>query len=180
MTRKTWLRCVALLAAAFPREPMTREQIGLYEMVLAEYPDESVTQAVLHHIALSRFFPRVAEIREQLATDAHADSVDEAWGQVMREIRRVGWMGPAVWDDERTAQTVANLGWTGAGWRDLCATEIDQLDVKRAQFRQFYGAAHKRRQQESAERDISQALASRSLADGLMVIGNGGLRRGEK
>lgn len=170
MTHKEWLACVALLAAAYPKEPMTKAQILLYEELLRDYPAEAVRHAVLRHIADSPWFPRVSELRARLADAADGEEDGEhAWGVVQDAVRRVGAYGQPTWSDPVIAETMAALGWVGAGWVDFCRSE--HVEADRAHFVQWYRQTRRRRKLRRDEADTVTALASMGVD--LRAIGQG-------
>jgi hypothetical protein len=93
----------------------------------------------------SRFFPKPVDLRELVEGNVE-DQAAVAWQHVLREIRRVGWMGTPTWPDEATKR--AALGLFGGGWRALCENLPSGRDETapallgfRKQFVASYGAA---------------------------------------
>ena len=136
MTRQDSVELFALLAAAYPREPMTEAQIALYEAYLASYPFPTVRTAVLRHIAQSPWFPRVSDVLALIAEEDTVD-VDRAWAEVQRQIRTVGIYGRPEWSHPAIASAVKALG-----WGTLCRSTNPEAD--RAHFFRFFDVAQRR------------------------------------
>lgn len=139
MTRQDSLELFALLAAAYPREPMSEAQVALYEAFLAPYPREAVQAAALQHIAESPWFPRVSDLLARLTAGDQMDA-DEAWAEVQRQIRAVGLYGRPHWSHRAIAMAVAALGW------DTVCTSTNP-ETTRAHFLRFFAAAEARLRQ---------------------------------
>jgi len=136
--RQDNLELFALLAAAYPKEPMTEAQIALYEAFLMDYPGPVVRAAVLRHIAQSPWFPRISELLALIHEGDQLDA-DAAWAEVQRQIRTVGYYGQPTWSHPAIAAAVDALGWD-----TLCRSTNPEAD--RAHFLRFYALAQKREQ----------------------------------
>jgi Loader and inhibitor of phage G40P len=85
MTRGEAMQLVAILKAAFPRQPIEPETVKTYAAFLADLEVETATEAMKRLVASSRFFPTIAEIREEIAEQACGlPSELEAWELVAR------------------------------------------------------------------------------------------------
>lgn len=138
--------------------------VDLWCEVLRPYPAPAVRAAVLAHIARSPYWPTLSEVLTPLAQADQLDA-DEAWAQVLAEVRRVGLYGTPQFADPLVADTVARLG-----WRAVCTSEAP--DVLRGQFRQFYQTARDRVTTQAAVRRLQQGLHARGVAAPL--LGDGG------
>ncbi|AUW92606.1 hypothetical protein BXT84_00450 [Sulfobacillus thermotolerans] len=136
MTRQDSLALFAILAAAYPREPLTEAQIALYEAYWADYPFAAVRAAVLRHIAQSPWFPRVSDLLALICADDGID-VDRAWAVVRQQIRAVGVYGHPEWPHPAIAAAVEALGWD-----TLCLSTNPEAD--RAHFLRFFEVAQRR------------------------------------
>lgn len=88
---------VAQLRAAFPRQELTAETLAVYCRMLADLDAGAAQHAVLGLMAVSRFFPTIAEIRERVARNACTlPSIESALAELDRAVRR---FSP---DDSRT------------------------------------------------------------------------------
>lgn len=179
MTRADWVWCVAVLAAAYPKEPLTPAQQALYWSLFQDVPGDIMRQAVLRHVQGSPWFPRVSELQAAVsAVQAPVlDDAESAWGKVLAEVRRVGWMGTPTWDDPVIAETLRDLGWVGIGWRDFCASTNPEAD--RAHFVRWYRQVQARQHAQTQDQTALAALDRLGLS--LASIGRlaeGGADRG--
>lgn len=149
MTKQDCLQMFALLAAAYPKEPMTKPQIALYTDLLAPFDAAEVREAVLLHIQKSPWFPRPSDLLSALTKREELDA-DEAWAEVKAQIRRTGYYGTPEFSHTAIAEAVRALG-----WQDLCLSENQEAD--RAHFMRFYERAVER-QQDIRLRANAQAL----------------------
>jgi hypothetical protein len=138
LTRQDSAELFALLAAAYPKEPMTAAQMALYEAFWADSPVEVVRAAVVRHIAQSPWFPRISELLA-LIHEGDALDADAAWAEVQRQIRAVGYYGQPTWSHPAIAAAVEALGWD-----TLCRSTNPEAD--RAHSVRFYAMAQKREQ----------------------------------
>jgi hypothetical protein len=122
-------------------EPMTRVRAEGYFDALSDYTLPQVNAAVRLSLRRCKFFPKPAELRELIEGDAEAAS-DAAWGAVLREIRRVGYIGtPDL--EERTLRAIREL-W--GSWQRLCErlpAEGPELLGWIKQFKQVYGSVER-------------------------------------
>jgi len=102
-TKETIAKAVTLITENWAdREMNYAVTLRLYQQILSDLPDEAIEAAVMQRIGDDNPFPpRVGEIR-QLAIDivSGADEVmsaQEAWGKLLRWIRRYGG-GIPRWD----------------------------------------------------------------------------------
>jgi len=133
MAQRESIEIFALLAAAYPKEPMTEPQVALYDACLAAYPPAEIRRAVLIHIQQSPWFPKISDLVALLVEGDTVDA-DEAWAEVQRQIRTVGYYGQPTWSHPAIAQTVHTLGWDR-----LCSSTNPEMD--RAHFLRFYASA---------------------------------------
>lgn len=124
---------IAALVDAYPRAGIEARTVRVYCMALADIPVAELRAAAMKLIGSSRFFPSVAEIREAwaLAKTGPKRSGLDAWGDVLREVQRVGWYGTPALEDPIAAAAVKVLG-----WRALC--ESDNQAADRAHFAKAY------------------------------------------
>lgn len=99
-------------------EPMSDIRSEAYFDALCEFGIEQVNDAARLAIRQCRFFPRPVELREFIigTAEGHADT---AWAELVREIRRVGYIGTPDFSDERTLRAICE---TWGSWRRLCET----------------------------------------------------------
>jgi hypothetical protein len=109
--------------------------------------------------ATATFLPRIAEVRQAILDVTHPapeiPDADEAWGEVLEEIRRVGWMGTPMLSP-LVRETVRNLA---PDWQAVCAGNPDFL---RPNFLRLYETCLKRQQRErnllALPADVREAL----------------------
>lgn len=164
MTKPECLQLFALLAAAYPKEPMTEAQVTLYTQMLAPYDGLAVRGAVLLHIQQSPWFPRLSDVVDRLTKRDQLDP-DEAWREVVTAIRRVGMYRTPSWSHPALAETVAALG-----WNTLCESENPEAD--RAHFLRFYASAATRQREQTLVDQLSPAMR-----DALHAVGQSGTPR---
>ena len=120
----------------------------MYRLALADIDPALLWTAVLQHISNSKWLPTIAELRQRadeiILEEAGHLAAPEAWGLLLREVRRVGhWGAPDLPPNAR--QALDAIG----GWRALCMSENSAAD--RARFLEAYNLicqrqADKRRQ----------------------------------
>lgn len=144
MTQEEGARLVLVLAAAYPRACIDAATSEIYETMLADLTYEAASAAVGRLVRKSTFLPSIAEIREEAATLELGDVKPgaEAWGEVLRAIRKVGSYGNPHFADEITAACVRMLG-----WRNLCLEGHNDA-ADRARFIELYNELAKRERTE--------------------------------
>lgn len=165
MTSREVESVLRLLAVNYSRDLSKNPAlVDLWCEVLRPYPAAAVRAAALAHIARSPYWPTLSDVLTPLARSEHVDA-DEAWAQVLAEVRRVGVYGTPQFPDPLVAATVVRLG-----WRAVCTSEAP--DVLRGQFRQAYQTARDRVTTQAAVRRLQQGLHARGVVAPL--LGDGG------
>lgn len=115
--RPAFAHTLGLLGEAF-NEPLSATRIEAYFVALGDLSWPQVERAALLVLREGRFFPKPVEVREAIVgtTDQAADA---AWGAVLAQVRRVGYMGTPTFADPLTLPTIGRL-W--GSWRALCET----------------------------------------------------------
>ena len=141
MTEREGLQLFAVLAAAYPKEPMTDAQVSLYTQMLASYDGAQVRHAMLLHIQTNPWFPRLSDLIGRLT---HRDQLDpdEAWAEVLHTVQTVGYYRVPAWSHPALADAVQALG-----WQTLCQSENPEAD--RAHFMKFYAVAVTRQREQT-------------------------------
>ncbi len=105
-------RAMLVLDAAYPRkdQTLTPELLRVYRVSLADIPGDHLELAALRHIAASKFFPTVAELREAVAATLTREE-----RETLADLHRLrGWLAagmiPATWGPTRLIRTRAALG----------------------------------------------------------------------
>jgi hypothetical protein len=143
LDRAPFAEAMYLLGDTF-NEPVTELRIEGYFAALNDFEMQDINVAVRHAMRTCKFFPKPVELREMIAGNAE-DAADAAWGAVLKEIRRVGYMGvPNL--EPRSLEAVRQL-W--GGWRRLCETlpgEGPELVGWIKQFKATYASVERREQ----------------------------------
>ncbi|NUM48083.1 MAG: hypothetical protein HUU38_25540 [Anaerolineales bacterium] len=117
------------LSAAY-EHPLAESTILVYAGALADISDEALKQAVAAHLSLNIHFPRIAELRNLALAGEYPDPV-EAWGEVVSQIRQIGFYGRPKFSSPLIHRAVEQLGWV-----ILC--QSDNLVAERSRFLQAY------------------------------------------
>ena len=91
-----------------------------------------------------RFFCELFAIRLRTA-DGHAD---HAWAELIREVRRVGYVGTPAFTDERTMRAIRE---TWGSWRRLCETLPGEGPELIGWIKQFKAAFQSLERRETAQ-----------------------------
>lgn len=154
-------RTLAVIAAAYPNFAVSETTLAVWTEMLDDLEYGAVSAAVRRHIAVSRFAPSIAEIREQtVAVDRTGiPTAAEAWGNA--------WAAARHWGNYHPVEAFAEMGAEAAyvvglmGWDAFCMET--EFGVIRGQFLKMY--------QQVEQRDAREAL----LPAGLRTLGQ---RRG--
>lgn len=156
-------------------EPVSDARMEIYFRALCDLDLDDVRQAATAHVRMSKFFPRPAEIRE--AIDGSVDDRAElAWVALLREVRRVGYIGsPDFGGDEALRRAALELY---GGWVALCSSlpaDGPELLGYRKQFLATYRAYDNRAQRDALPayepRELSREEARKALASVMARIG---------
>jgi len=130
---------------------MTAEQISdlqvLWCELLKDMDGGLLRAAALQHVATSKWFPTVAELREaatDIASPDHRMTAMEAWGEVAHQVRDIGSYGKPEFSNPLIRRLVDDMGWL-----NLCHSEMPGAD--RARFIEGYKALVSRERQETME-----------------------------
>ena len=176
---KAILEVLAFLAAAYPNANVTAATTAAYVKMLADLNPRVLHAAAMQHVAESKFFPTVAELRERAQAIVEASQGGrppepaEAWGQALAALRA---FSPHYDPPEKIAERTAHLHplvrraveWVG-GWKVLAECRQDQVGVLRAHFMRAYEAARARHAEDCRlHPQVRKAIAglARALTDG--------------
>ncbi|MEO7272062.1 MAG: hypothetical protein ABI211_08655 [Vicinamibacterales bacterium] len=98
-------------------ETVSAARLEIYFRGLEDVSLEAIRAAATVHVRTSRFFPRVADLREGIDGSAD-DRADLAWVQLLQLVRRVGYYGTPAWTDPVAERAAIELF---GGWQALCA-----------------------------------------------------------
>ena len=151
LDRPAFAEAMLALAETF-NEPLTDVKTEAYFDALREFTTPQVLGAMKLALYRSKFMPRPADLRECIEGDRE-EAATAAWGAVLREIRRVGYLGhPDL--DARSLRAVKELF---GSWQRMCErlpAEGPELLGWVKQFKQVYA---------SVERTDQRALAMGDL-----------------
>lgn len=154
------LRCMAILATAYPKWTITEDVIAVWAEFLSDLPVDAVVSAVAQHVRTAKFPPSIAEIRK-IAKGPAGLSGEEAWHEVIQQVRKHGWCGKPEFSDAKIRKGVQAIG----GWRNLCSLNTTEMGVARAHFMRCY-ESFVARQEDAAERDaVAQLSYERDLTE---------------
>jgi hypothetical protein len=143
-------------------ETVSTMRAEMFCQALEDLPFQSVASAARTHLKRSHFFPKPADLRE-LVEGTSEDEAALGWQWLVREVRRVGYLGTPVWPNEVTQHAAEGLF---GSWRALCErlpADGPELLGFRKQFVSLFGAA--RRKASAGELGSVRAEAAALLAD---------------
>ena len=172
-SKEEWKRLWKHLVRAYPKtfagydQSAIDESGAVYYIYLQDIDFALVKVAIARHISSSDWMPRISEIRnmayETAKNHAGIPSAEEAWGEVLALVQRVG---PATsverlpqFSHPFVKQTVGRFG----GWNLLCESRNQVAD--RAHFVRLYrqiSDAHK----ESVVASIPEEVERRIIGSG--------------
>lgn len=144
MDKVNTTKAIAPLQLAF-KGALEKDRLQFYVMMLSDIPPQILEVAVKKLIMTNKFLPSIAEIRETaygikgIISGTAAPDESEAWGEVIKAIRSVGYYGKPKFSHEAITAAVNNIG-----WQDICMTTNEGMNILRSQFRRAYQLAAKR------------------------------------
>lgn len=144
MDKVSTTKAIAPLQLAF-KGALEKDRLQFYVMMLSDIPPQILEVAVKKLIMTNKFLPSIAEIRETAygikgtISGTAAPDESEAWGEVIKAIRSVGYYGKPTFSHEAIIAAVNNIG-----WQDICMTPNEGMNTLRAQFRRAYQLAAER------------------------------------
>lgn len=173
MTKAEAVRLVGVAVAAFPsmQERDMCPTAELWTEMLCDLPFDVAKAALQKVLTLAKFFPTVAEIREAAASlqPGGAPEPEAAWGEVLQQIAKVGYIGTPRWSHPAVGQAADILY---GGWSELCRhLNEDSMVADRAHFLRMYGNVAARLREDAklppAVREMAASLASRMTVPAL-------------
>jgi hypothetical protein len=138
MNDEQFVSVAATLRAAYPSNNFltTKDSISIWHEMLQDLPYEVAQAAAKEYIGTSQYPPTIAEIRAKSLSYTHKPVMDygEAWGTVLKAIRKYGYMeevSALESLDEITRKCVERLG-----YQNICHDEDEA--ATRANFRMIY------------------------------------------
>jgi hypothetical protein len=121
-TEKEIEKALIVLSAAYPRFELPQATINIYQRLLSDLDFDILKSATLQCATMCKFFPTVAEIRdaavEIITMSEGIPSALEAWGEIIREIKRVGSDKRPTFSHPLIDSVVHEFN-----WRYLCTSE---------------------------------------------------------
>lgn len=134
------LKLIVKLIKFYPNTKIDKQGALLYLEMLNDIPLEIFEIAVNKIITKNNFFPTVAEIRKAaqeinatLHPELHIKTADEAWREVMQQMKLAFPYKSPHFSTEEIREAVSTLG-----WMVICETSSDKMGITRAQFRDVY------------------------------------------
>jgi hypothetical protein len=165
MTTEEAGKLLFLMRSQWPDTVITKETTKMWAIVLGDVSYESIELAFYAHCRTSKWAPKPAELLELIAeATVGGESWESAWDELMLAVRRYGSYlfafdkPPATWTGWSTPEVEAAV--RHIGYLEVCQSEIDQLGVLRAQFRDAYRNAQQRRIKEAQLGGVADALRS--------------------
>lgn len=140
----------------YPKDHRDEESCAAYTKRLSDLPERLVIQAIDECANTGTFFPALSEIRNrvtQIAGESILVDPESAWGEVLREVKRVGADGRlTAWRDGKSvviaerefSSPLIERAAEAVGWKDICLTDTGDLPTLRAQFRDALRAIQRR------------------------------------
>lgn len=154
LTRDETAKLLAVVAANWPQRQNLdmRATAELWHATLGDLPRDVVWAAVMRLLTTSDHWPTVAEIRRaaaELRPDADKPpSPEEAWAEVQRQVRLVGYYGTPRWSHPAVAKAAEALY---GSWQGLCANlSAETAAADRAHFLRLYQEYSRREREDAA------------------------------
>lgn len=145
-------KIIAILRKVYAEQKIDPDLDTVWAMVFADVPCEAVMAAAKQYlISGDDFFPKPSRLMKIIeATQYPPELGEDAWTEVMREVRRVGLNPLPVYGaggvypaakPEFSSDVIAHAV-RSIGWDTLCLTE--KPDITRAQFLKTFAAYQQR------------------------------------
>ncbi len=155
------IKVVTTLAAAFPHKDIEEATIRVYTDALADLPPEAVRVAGMVCLNRCRFFPSIAELREEaLRALGNYVLAHEAWREVCEALSKYDADSRPIFADAEIQQAVDEMG-----WRQFCLSDVADAAVWYAHFSKIYKRVVEEKQRQ-AMLPLSVQRAIQSLQKG--------------
>lgn len=164
------IKVLAPFLLTFPECKLDETGLKVYAVALSEYEPAAIKVAMEKLIKSSKFFPRVADIIEAIASiQEHADRLNgggtltagEAWEDVQREIKRRSYYSSEPW---QFANKEVEKAARQFGLLELSTLEMDGVNTARAQFMRIYDSIMNRAKEDKANEKLFALMDSRVKA----------------
>lgn len=166
---------LGMLSVSFPNFKLPPATMKMYAMMLEYLPVEVLRSAVLECASKCKFFPTIAEIRENAEPLLHPQLIPGAvaWGEAVDMMRWRGHSWDYKFDNPVTQKCIDALGWSY-----LCMSTNQTAD--RARFIELYDELARRHMTEERMHPLVRQLAARMQPAMLKNSYYEQLPRGEK
>ena len=160
-------KVIATYLTAYPQSKIEPTGLVLYAKALNDYSLPEIEAAMTKLLAVSKFFPSVSEIIEQIhnvrgiASDAPELAAAEAWGEVMDYVKHKGIYQSWPYSRSEVKEAVRQFG----GREELCLLEMDTVGVARAQFMRIYDSIVQREKDRDASKWAISQLSTAKKAE---------------
>lgn len=118
------------LGETFPDRQLTNKGIDLYFKALADFPLESISQAMNRYAMEGKFFPKPAEIRD-LVLGSKDERSQQCWNLLQEAFKKAGEDKSVCFQDPSLAFAVEKTFITWA----ICANELHTLSPEMLAFK---------------------------------------------
>jgi hypothetical protein len=123
-----------LAAEIYGKEPLTKEALRIFFVLLLPYSLEQVTAALQGHMQSSVFMPKPADIITRIKGTSE-DRAALAWALVVRAVECLGHYVSVRFPSPAFHYAIGQMG----GWQKLCATLTDaEVKWRGKEFERFF------------------------------------------
>jgi len=166
LSKKAFSTAMAMLANSFERfEKVVQDdqKMLVWYKFLEDMDDGPLMDGVMSYVRTCKYAPTVAEIRERaLALQEPTLSAEEAWGILVRDVRRLGFDREPVYPDWRMEGAKNSIG-----WGTVCDMTEDTKAATRAHFMRIYQSYENRERMTSSTKSPVVKQFASDLADKL-------------
>lgn len=158
------LALTPLLHVCVNAKDVNKNKIRAYAIALSDLDLEALSAGVIRCLKTKTFFPSIPEIREaantitEYVTGTGMKSPDEAWKEVLMQIREAFIYKKPVFSTPEIEQAAFAMGWSG-----MCAVEKKDIGTVRAQFLKLYDSVCKRKEEHKINDQVLQSLSINGL-----------------
>lgn len=157
------LQLLTAYLTIFPSCKLDAQGIAMYTMLLSDVSLDELKIAMLKISNENKFYPTIAEIKEKIKSiheilnpDQHIKTADEAWREVLQQMRLAFPYKSPEFSTEEIQDAVRTLG-----WMVICETSSDKMGITRAQFRDIYNNIIRRKEEREENLKIISAMPKR-------------------
>ena len=152
MTPKETVKAMAMLRAAYPARELTKDTLALYAAGLQDLAPEGVYEVLKRHIATSKWFPAISELRETyLEAASNLPTEEDAIAEVRSAMSKYSYTETPEWSCPEVREAVGVIG-----WRNWCLSENPAST--RARFLDAYRNVRRRAMHDAQASGISLRL----------------------